>query len=357
MKIKKIINPPHRSLLTYIIMLLISVDTFGQGNLSIEDLGKSYTMPQDKLFDGLYFHIPSDKVNHGNTSIRNTDAEYLVWKGNPNSNGYGYFQRNRDMGQVFNVPKGFNVKLDALVLRTSKGNNALMEGASGAEMYIVFFEVKIKEGEKLRINENGTTKGDLATHGFDFQFNRCDDFIEGDEYFFIHRSNGGIFPKVEHTTQTVYKRGADIPFGEQEGHLRYFRFELEGDSELMLKGGKRYAFMIGFTNPGKDRGIAWSISTKVHTKEAAEFVRDENGVIRWGIRREGNGTLPPTMIENPKPPSDPSAYNKLVIESMFPHNHYATLKPTSDGYPDVDTYRTMEFYLELHEIIPNDIVD
>jgi len=36
--------------------------------------------------------------------------------------------------------------------------------------------------------------------------------------------------------------------------------------------------------------------------------------------------------------------------SMFPENHCNTLKPTSDDYPDVDTYRTMEFYLELAEI-------
>lgn len=43
-----------------------------------------------------------------------------------------------------------------------------------------------------------------------------------------------------------------------------------------------------------------------------------------------------------------------VKESMFPENHYTTLKPASDGYPDVDTYRTMDFYLELAEIIPVD---
>lgn len=344
---KKTISANYKSIIILIFITISTQSINAQSELIITDLGKTYNLPHNKLQKGLYFHIPSDKVNHGNTSIRNTDKVNLVWKDSPTSNGYGYFQRNRDMGQVFNVPEGKNIKLDALVLRTSKGNNALMHGVPGAELYVVFFEVKIKEGEQLRINENGTTKGDLATHGFDFQFNRCDDFIEGDEYVFLHIAHGGIFPEVEHTTQTAYKTNSNKPYGEQPGHLRYFRFDFLDKSELVLEGGKRYAFMVGFTKPGKDRGIAWSISTKVHTKEAAEFVRDENGLIKWGIRREGDGTLPPTMIENPKPPTNLKEYNKLVSESMFPQNHYTTLKPTTDGYPDVDTYRTMEFYLEL----------
>ncbi len=44
--------------------------------------------------------------------------------------------------------------------------------------------------------------------------------------------------------------------------------------------------MIGFKEPGVDRGIALSITTEVHAKEAAQFVTDDNGLIRWGIRRE-----------------------------------------------------------------------
>ncbi len=53
------------------------------------------------------------------------------------------------------------------------------------------------------------------------------------------------------------------------------------------------------------------------------------------------------MMENANPPSDAIEYNTLVSESMFPPNHYGTLLPTSNGFPDVDTYRTLEFYLEL----------
>lgn len=343
-KPNKIINPIRR--FASLMISLISINANAQQSLTIEDIGKTYLLQTGKLVKGLYFPIPTEKVNHGNTSIRNTDEADLVWKGSPASNGFGYFQRNRDMGQVFNVPDSINVKIEALVLRTSKGNSALLEGTSGAELYVVFFEVKAKEGSTIKINENGTTKGDQATHGFDFQFNRCDDFIEGDKYIFLHRFSGGIFPDIKATTQTAYKTSDTLPYGEQEGHLRYIRFKF-ADTSLYLEGGKRYAFIIGFTEPGKHRGIAWSISTKVHTKEAAKFVKDENGKVRWGIRREGDGTLPPTMIANPNPPTDSAAYKKLVAESMFPPNHFDTLSPTTNGYPDVDTYRTMEFYLEL----------
>lgn len=343
-----------KSIVSIIVIAFCLCVVHAQDKLTIEDLGKNYDQPSDRLLKGLYFHIPPGKVNGGNTSIRNTNEANLVWKGSPNSNGFGYFQRNRDMGQVFNVPAGNDVNIGSLVLRTSKGNNAIMSGVSGAELYIVLFEVKTRKGDSLHINENGTTKGDLATHGFDHELNRCDDFIEGVEYIFLKKISGGIFPEVGPTTQYVYKRSDDEPFGEQDGHLRYFRFDFHDQSEVLLESGKRYAFMVGFERPGKDRGIAWSISTEVHTKEVAEFVRDENGQIRWGIRREGNGILPPTMIENSKPPSDKEAYQKLVSESMFPENHYETLSPTTDGYPDVDTYRTMEFYLELSGIHPSE---
>jgi hypothetical protein len=107
-----------------------------------------------------------------------------------------------------------------------------------------------------------------------------------------------------------------------------------------------YVFMIGFDEPGRDRGLGIAITTKVHTLEAAEFDRDSNGVIRWAVRREGDGTLPPTMVGAAKPPSDPALRSKLISESMFRPNHWDTLRPTSEGYPDVDTYMTRQFYIE-----------
>lgn len=337
----------NKLLLFFSVLFIISSCTNNEGTFIIEDIGKNYEFPTKKLLKGLYCHIPSEEVNYGNTSIRNEAFESLIWKDSPSSNGFGYFQRNRDLGQVFNVPEGQDVKLDALVLRTSLGSNAIMDGVSGAELTIVFYEVSPIDGEKLRINENGTTKDELATHGFDIQYNRCDDYLEGVRYTPIHKTSGGIFPQMPTTTLPGHPKSDNSPYEIQDGHLRYFRCNFQGTSELVLQAGKRYAFIVGFTHPGKKRGMALAIKTEVHAKAPAAFVKDENGIICWGIRREGDGTLPPTMIQDSLPPADSVKYNKLVSESMFTENHYETLAPTTNGYPDVDTYRTLQYYLEL----------
>jgi len=316
--------------------------------LEIQELGKDYLFDEGKSRPGLFHHVEAEDVIGGNTSVRNEGRESLAWKGKPDSNGYGYFQRNRDLGQVINVPaEGGDVTLDAIVLRSSRGDNAVMAGTPGAEMYLQLFEVEISAGEILRINENGTSKDEPASHGFDHQFNRADDFIEGPDYRPIHRVAGGIFPQSPTTDRYVYDRGKREQFGEQLGHLRYFRFDLTEEDEITLKAGRRYAFMVGFEEPGRARGLALAISTAVHIKEAAEFVRDENGEMRWGVRREGNGGIVPRMIPSESPPSYSMDRERLEDESLFPSRHWNIIRPTSNGYPDVDTYRTLQFYIEV----------
>ncbi|WP_235298713.1 hypothetical protein [Portibacter marinus] len=314
---------------------------------TIEDLGKSYEADQ-KWMAGLFHHIKNNEdVIGGNTSIRNVDRDHLEWKGNPGGNGFGYYQRNRDLGQVFNVPDHTTVTIDALVLRTSRGNNAIMKGAPGSSLQIAFYEVVMRSDSSLKINENGTTKGDSATHGFDHQFNRADDYVEGVVYLYLDSFTGGKFPYIKPTDQYTYDRGREESFGEQDGHLRYFRCDFSTHDEITLEGGKRYAFIIGFEQPGSSRGLALAINSEVHTKEDGRFVKDQNGKIIWGIRREGNGTLPPTMIEKPNPPDDQKVLKQLQNESTFQPNHFNTMKPTSNGFPDVDTYRTLQYYLEI----------
>jgi hypothetical protein len=318
--------------------------------LVISDLGKTYLPDPNVTPAWLSQHIANkDDVIGGNTSVRNVDTSGLKWKGSSKDNGFGYFQRNRDLGQVFNVPAGEKIKIDAIVLRTARGNDAVMKGAPGSRMYVQFFEVGTIPGETIRINENGTTVGQQATHGFDLGLNRCDDFIEGASYRLLARATGGIFPAVAPTTQYVYNTGSG-PYGEQEGHLRFFRFDMTGSDELVLDGGKRYAFIAGFEQPGPDRGIGLAITTEVHTKAAAVFVVDAKGVNRWGIRREGDGTLPPTMAGTATPSTDQTLLAKLIAESMFAPDHWNSLMPTSDGYPDVDTYRTLQFYIETKPV-------
>ena len=54
------------------------------------------------------------------------------------------------------------------------------------------------------------------------------------------------------------------------------------------------------------------------------------------------------MIPGPKPPADATKRRALIAESLFATGagRYA-LSPTTDGYPDVDTYRDHQFYLEV----------
>lgn len=54
------------------------------------------------------------------------------------------------------------------------------------------------------------------------------------------------------------------------------------------------------------------------------------------------------MIDKKKRPTDAALLEKLVKESIFktPPDRFE-LPPASDGYPDVDTYRDLEFYLEV----------
>ncbi|MEO8350920.1 MAG: hypothetical protein ABI680_04260 [Chthoniobacteraceae bacterium] len=89
------------------------------------------------------------------------------------------------------------------------------------------------------------------------------------------------------------------------------------------------------------------MDSRTQPKEPPAFVRDADGQIRWGIRREGSGKLPPTMIEAPEPPTDPGARRQLVGEALFAPDHWNSLPPTSDGCPDVSTYLTLQFYLEV----------
>ena len=158
----------------------------------------------------------------GGPSSRNTDREHLVWKEEE-----GYFKRNCDLGQVF-LPKQ-DVRLDALVLRLGPFDNAVKAGASGAKLFLQFFEVI---GEP-RIDDHGTPQGTPSTHGFS-RNHRCDDIIDGVTYRSIRIAGGGVFPKLPPTTDKEGK-----PTDHNTSILQYLRFDLSGKDELVLKGGKR----------------------------------------------------------------------------------------------------------------------
>jgi len=296
--------------------------------LILEDLGKNY-LPNMARVPAYLFHTRSN--TSGTTSVRRQDAENLRWKDE------GYYQRNRELGQVFNIPADTSIQIDAIVLRTGNSSSAVLEGTPGSEVQIQIFEVI---GTPV-INDNGTPQGTNSTHGFSTN-HRTDDFLDGITYETLAIIKGGIFPDIPPTTQN----------GGEEGHLRYIRWDLQGDAELTLEGGKRYAFMVGFSSNGPQKGFSIGNDNRASSTDVPELRKDVNGNDWWCIRREGDGTLPPTQVPGDNPPTDETIRQQLVDESLFEEEHELGLTPTTDGFPDVDTYRTFEFYMEVVNSCP-----
>lgn len=103
---KKIIHAHYFKAIVSISLILFGhFPAQSQKNLTIEDLGKTYNPPKDKMLKGLYFSIPKDKVNHGNTSIRNTGRDNLVWKGSPTAMALAIFKETGTWARYSTYPK------------------------------------------------------------------------------------------------------------------------------------------------------------------------------------------------------------------------------------------------------------
>ncbi len=253
----------------------------------------------------------------GNTSIRSEAP--LVWKDK------GYFRRARDLGQVFTAPCDFT--LDAIILRTGNDYLAFLPGAANAEVFVQFFEVK---GAPV-IDDNATPPGAAAKHGFSAN-HRCDDFITGVQYLPIRVFAGAALPDLA---------------AEGDARLTYLKFAFAAPDAPRFRKDKRYAFLLGFVQPAPDRNFTLANRNNAASPRTPSLTdADDTYHGGWSIRREGNGKNPPLMIPAPQPPADMSILRKLQAQSAFPTGpaRYAAT-PTSDGYPDVDTYRDLEFYI------------
>jgi hypothetical protein len=292
--------------------------------LQIVSLGKHYDPQGRRILIG-----QSIGDSEGNTSARNTSSESLVWKPE------GYFMRNRDLGQVFTAPQDFT--LDAIVLRTGPAEQAICPGTPGAAMFVEFFEV----AGVPRINDNRTPPGTKASHGFSDN-HRCDDFIEGIIYTPIYVVTGGVFPDI---APTCDENGKSIS---NAGKKVYLRFDLTGQAELKFLAGKQYAFMVGFTEEAPNRAFSLYNHHTAHSSAVGSLTEKDAYTGGWGIRREGNGAVPPQMVVGATAPADEVVKNQLIAQSVFGKGIFRyTLSPTTDGYPDVDTYRDLEFYMEV----------
>lgn len=293
--------------------------------LTMNKLGKDYA----RNVSSTPIYAEEAYMGNGVMSIRNNlDPQ---WK------DQGYYQRNRDCGQTFTATK--DGVLDAVVMRTSNSTKAVFANAIGQPMFLQLFEIA---GTPV-INDNGTPYGSEPEHGFGVGqgMHRCDDFIEGITFTSLGVAHGGGVPDVPPT----YPNG-------DEGKLVYVRCDLTGEHEIELQSGHRYAFVLGFTNP-TDFGplyedqcrIGISMENYAAAIEPADLTVDltpyQGG---HSIRREGDGTLPPVM----KPGDTP--HPELLDQSIFPDGDARyDVTPTSDGYPDVDTYRDWNFYLEVKD--------
>ncbi len=316
--------PAAPALLLALTLLLSGCDLLGRSalngpGLEVTALGKTYAPdpervgPAQRRADG-----------GGSTSVRNVDAAHLEWKAS------GYYQRNRDLGQVFTPER--DLTLRAVVLRIGPSDSGVLAGAPGAPLFLQFFEVA---GEP-RIDDNGTPPGAEATHGFTTN-HRADDFITGVRYAPLALLRGGVFPQLAPTSAAT---AAD------DGRLTYLRWRLV--RPLRFKAGRRYAFMVGFEQPGPERGFTLANQNAAAEPDPGRLGdRHDHYGGGWGLRREGDGSAPPTMRPAPAAPEGGPLRARLVGEALFAGGaaRYA-LAPTTDGYPDVDTYRDLYFVLE-----------
>jgi hypothetical protein len=316
------LHRPPTSLATTLALALSALAPLHAATLEVSAIGQSYSRDPALTPAGL-FQSAADLA--GSTSIRHETAGGLEWKPE------GYYQRNRDLGQVFNVPVGQSLALDAVVLRTGNSATAVLPGAAGAPLYVQIFQVLGTPA----INDNGTPVGASATHGFTTN-HRADDFVQGVSYVERARFEGGLFPNLPATTQA----------GGQTGHLHYLRWSLGDAPGFVLEGGARYAIVFGIAAPTAGASFTLANANAAADPSAPALRLDAHGAAVWGVRREGDGTLPPTMVPGANPPSDPALRSSLAAQALFAADWRDTLAPTSDGYPDVDTYRALEFYLE-----------
>lgn len=311
-----------RHLSFFIITLLFNPDVSAQ-NLRIESLGETLEKGSLNIIDSQELFSTG-----GSTSLRNNQQKNLIWK------HQGYFQRNRDLGQVFQAPKNFELK--AIILRTGPSITAILENTPGTRVFIQLFEVI---GNPY-IHENDTPEGSQASHGFT-ENHKGDDYIAGITYKSIAIIKGGIFPEIPPTLIN------DKANSDQSGKLHYLSFLIDGLNYTFEKG-KRYAFLVGFEDEGENIGFTLANFNRASHDDIPSLTSPHDPYpAGWGIRREGNGENPPTLVPGTSAPSDKQLLNLLIEQSLFPEGiQRFQISPTTDGYPDVDTYRDLEFYIE-----------
>lgn len=283
----------------------------------------------------------------GNTSIAHDNANSYKWSGESpyDHEPYGYFdaagqeipyiKRDRDLGQTFRYTGNTATRLEAITVRTGFGSNVVRPGMYGQNISLQIFEVS---GEAV-LHNNGSDDDMEAFHGF--PHNRLgdsipsirDDYFTGEVYQSLAVIQGGQFPQK--TAFGYSSNDTVVPPGDEKLKGRYLRLVLPEKQAVILQPGKQYAFLVMIDQMGEERGFTLANNF---------YGSYQDG---HGIRRDGRGIFPPPQADPMKDFTDPA--NAKALESAhFPSdlNERISIPPGTNGYPDVCTWRDLEFYIE-----------
>lgn len=281
----------------------------------------------------------------GNTSVVNDSNMKFKFSGesvdaasglgyfNENDEEIPYIKRNRDLGQTFTLEGQEPKTLRSITVRTGFGTSACREGIFGENISLQIMEVS----GKPTINENESTGNTKAFHGFpndrynnDIPAER-DDFYTGETYKHLKLWQGFQFPskKAFGYPDSTFDKNHEVLKG------RFLQFVIPEGDRIQLESGKTYAFVIMIDQVGESHGFTL----------ANNYIGSYEG--GHGIRRSGKGTFPPLPCFPEKLLSDPSNVAALD-QAQLPTNmeERIHIQPGTNGYPDVDTFRDMVFYIE-----------
>ncbi len=283
----------------------------------------------------------------GNTSVSN-DLDYnYKWSGQSpfTASGFGYFtpdgheipyvKRNRDIGQTFTYKGKAPRKLKSITVRLGFGDNVVRTGTYGQSISIQLFEVS----GKRTLNNNGSDSTKKAFHGYphnrvelDIPHER-DDFLEGIKFEMLAVMSGFKFPEK---VDFGFDNSMNIDPDHQNLKGKYLNFIIPEQSQIILEPTKEYAFLVMIDSIGENRGFTLGNLMNGHYPGG------------FGIRREGHGIFPP-VTAYPEFNFNHPLNRPAVKTSLFPSDFKERIlvPPGSNGYPDVDTYRDLEFYIKI----------
>ncbi len=333
---------------------------FFKNNLYIIILFFIYkALPAQSIHDGLRISLSDTLISPrivvryddfdrgtGNTSMNFERVDIYKWSGESpyNHEHAGYYDRNgreipymkrdRDLGQTFRYDGQQPGNLTAVTVRLGVGSNVARPGIYGRKMSIQIFEVT---GMPV-LNDNGSDSASTAFHGFPHFRDEGipgyrDDYFTGETYRSIAVFKGGFFPKKQDfgfasDTVTVPRRDPRV-IG------KFLTFHLPKAPVLVLEPGKTYAFLLIIDEMGDENGFTLANNYYGHYPGG------------HGIRRDGDGTFPPATPDVRYDFTHPK--NKRAYEAAhFPADmtKRAAIPPGTNGYPDVDTWRDLVFYIE-----------